>query len=101
MKSKLILCLALVCLFRCAPVNAEEIFSAVRDGNVNTVSNLLVGNPKLIDSRNAAGMSLLQTALIQSVVENRNQQMIELLISKGADVDAQDDGGRTALHFSA
>jgi ankyrin repeat protein len=100
MKPKIILCLALVCLFRCAPVNAEEpfekeLFVAVRNGDVDTVSKLLVKNPKLINSRNPAGMS----ALIESAL-NGDQKMAELLISKGADVNEQDDGGQTALYIS-
>jgi len=100
MKSKLIFCLALVCLFRCVTVNAEEplekeLFVAVRDGDVDTASKLLVKYPKLINSRNPAGMS----ALIESAM-NGDQKMVELLISNGTDVNAQDDGGKTALHYS-
>jgi hypothetical protein len=73
MKPKLILCLALVCLFRCVTVNAEEpfekeMFTAVRDGDVDTASKLLVKNPKLINSRNPAGMSAIKTIPILLVL---------------------------------
>jgi ankyrin repeat protein len=108
MKPKIILCLALVLsggLFGCSKSDlhnagdestTNEIYKAIANDDIKRVSALLAKQPELINSPgNAGSLPLLELATIRD-----DQKMVELLISKGADVNAQDNGGQTALYIS-
>jgi uncharacterized protein len=75
---------------------SEILLSAVRDGNIFLVQTLLENSadPNYRDEHDLA------TPVISiAVVENRSE-IVHLLIEAGADVNAQDKLGRTALTYA-
>jgi len=73
------------------PLSLQE---AAAKGDVNLVRTL-IENGTEVDS---VDDSSLRTAL-HCAVEKSNKEIVELLIAKGADVNAKDGGGNTCLHF--
>lgn len=72
-----------------------EFIEAARAGNIDAVKKYLAEGIDI----NAKGVSA-NTALIESSVGGGNKVMAQLLIDKGANVNAQNSEGYTALHYA-
>ena len=72
----------------------KDIHAAIKAGDIALVETLLKHNPQVIKSKAKHGWSVLHSAC-----ECRDQAIIELLISKGADINALQDSRMTPLHF--
>ena len=74
----------------------ESIHEAAANGNEQLVSQLLTVNKSLLDSRDGNEMTPLHVAAREGKAE-----VVNLLLSKGADINAQYKNGGTALHLAA
>jgi hypothetical protein len=76
---------------------AEEIHVAVIEGEIAKVESLLAEKPKLINAEDKNGFTPMHFAAGQG-----HKDVAELLIAKGADVNAKSkEGYTTPLHFAA
>lgn len=73
---------------------AGDIHEAVRDGNLAKVGNLLKANPQLVKAREP---SHFDSTPLHLAAMDGNAAMAELLLAKGAEIDATDCGGWTPL----
>ncbi|MCP4726450.1 MAG: ankyrin repeat domain-containing protein, partial [bacterium] len=78
------------------PLNAQNIHKTVQENNLDQAGKLLSENPDMVNAKDENGMTPLHLAS-----RNVNNDMIELLISKGADVNAKDNNNVTPLHSLA
>src|SRR5262245_42515917 len=76
-------------------VRRLDLFDAAGAQDWKTVEGLLDADPKGIAARNEKGLSLLHVAAIEG-----HKDATELLLARGADVNAQDQDGVTPLHFA-
>ena len=74
-------------------VSAQDIFEAVRVGNIERVKNLLEQNPKLVNERDSRQWTPLHIA-----VAGDKKEIAAYLIERGAAVDAKTGTGATPLH---
>jgi cytohesin len=74
-------------------------FDAVREGNTGVVKELLSKNPALIHAR-TIGIWQNDTALHLAAGAGNNK-MVNLLLDRGADVNAKDDASIAPLHLAA
>jgi cytohesin len=74
----------------------QEMFDAVRSGDVALVRSALESDPATVHARGAGGRTPLHVA----VAGRGNREVIEALIAGGADVNARDDAGYTPLHVT-
>jgi len=79
-----------------APAQEERIFDAARQGHLEVARELLTANPRLVRSLDAYKESPVHAAL-----REQHFQVAELLVAKGADVNAMSREGRTPLMFAA
>ncbi len=93
---KKILVFLSIMLIAASAVWTQEIFDAVRKGDVQTVRALIGKTPALVDARDAAGMTPLHYAAY-----GRDAGLIDLLIEKGAKIDLKNAQGKTPLHIAA
>lgn len=75
-----------------------DLFQAARDGDLGRVKLMLEQHPELIDRKRDSGWNLLHYASMW--VEKNQEDLIKLLLSKGADVNATNNQGKTALHLA-
>jgi len=75
----------------------SEIIAAVKAGNIAQVKSLLEAQPDLL--QNTPGSN--EESLLFLAVKQGNKEMVELLLDKGADVNAPAAGGYTPLHAAA
>ncbi len=68
----------------------------MRAGDTVRVGELLDADPSLTNAADESGRTLLHEAASRSKLE-----LVELLISRGADVNARTNDGRTPLHYAA
>src|SRR5262249_7910649 len=73
----------------------HHIFSAVAWGDANTIRDLVRRNPKALERR-ASRFEEGRTALHYAMSLNR-YDILDLLIELGADLEAKDNNGQTAL----
>lgn len=66
----------------------------VRAGNLAAVEELLQDSASLIHDRDDDGNTPLMVA-----AQNNNKKMVKFLLRKGADINAQNLTGQSALHF--
>jgi len=72
----------------------ETVFSQCRNGRVKRVEDSL--NAEFpIDSQDEKGNTLLLLA-----AQNCNRKMLELTLNRGANINHQNTGGNSALHFA-
>jgi ankyrin repeat protein len=71
------------------------LFAAVEKGDLNAVRSLLEGHPGLALSRGAKG-----TVALHAAATRVNKDIAELLIAKGAEINAADWFGQTPLHYA-
>ncbi|MBN1272910.1 MAG: ankyrin repeat domain-containing protein [Candidatus Aminicenantes bacterium] len=74
---------------------SQNIHRAVSEGNLEEVEALLKKNQILVNEEDARGCTPLFTAIIR-----RNQEMVKLLIQKGASVRVGDSNLRAPIHFA-
>lgn len=74
-------------------MNTSNFFNAIRQGDLETVTNLLKTNAKLLESTDERG----STALILASYYNQ-KELVDFLLEKGAQVDRQ-DGSSTNHEF--
>lgn len=74
----------------------DEIHDAVAKGDLEKVKALLKDNPNLVASRDDEGHTPLRIAAAKG-----QKDMAELLLAKGAEVNAKDNDGYTALILAA
>ena len=73
---------------------SQDIIKAVNQGDLEQVKTLLEKNPELLNTKDYNGSTLLHHAA------NKNQkEIMELLITKGADVHAKNGMGYTPLDW--
>ena len=88
----LLVCMSLV--VGCMP--KDNIFKAATNGDLARVKELLDGYPDLMMRRDPNGMTPMMWAAGKG-----HTDIVEYLISKGADVNTANYSGRTALHHAA
>jgi len=107
---------------------AQDIYSAVSDGDTEQVKEILTANPKLLNQKNQDALTPLNLAASQGKPEvvalllkmgadhsqgdnensmpihlaaiSGNQECIDLFLGNGIDINIQDDNGNTALLFA-
>lgn len=83
---------------KCAHVDESlGILDAVIAGDLNRVEQVLLVRPNLITLRT----SRHEWTLLHMAASGGNPKMVELLLSKGASVNATNRDGKTALHYAA
>jgi ankyrin repeat protein len=91
------LCLFPFVLFSAFSVTqAQSIFEALRNGDIEAVKVLVEKAPTILDSRDGDGMTPLHHA-----ARDGNAVLVDYLIEKGAKTDIQNNQGKTPLHLAA
>jgi len=79
-----------------APDEVEAAFEAARDGDVEGVSAHLLADRSIVRARGAAGVTLLHVA-----AERNDRPLAELLLSAGAELEAEAPWGYTPFEWAA
>ncbi len=90
-----VVCLSLLFLIA-ATARPQEIFDAIRKGDVAAVKALVEKTPQLLDARDGDGMTPLHHAALGG-----NADLIKYLVGKGAKLELQDARLKTPLHLAA
>ena len=77
------------------PVWGEEIYNAVKEGDIAKVQSLLAKRPEWVKAKDKFGITLLYRAAYRG-----HADIAKLLIAKGADVDAKTKDGYTPLDMA-
>ena len=97
MKKMMLLSIQTIWLLVIIPsLQAQPIITAVKDGNVIKVEQILKDDPSQISAKDAAGRQAIHIAASRG-----NAEMVILLLKKGADTAAVTAAGTSALHFAA
>lgn len=80
------------------PVCGAEIHDAAIDGNLAEVKSLLTENPQLVNAKDGQNSS---STPLHMAAANNHKDIVELLITVGAQVNAKDKLGSTPLHWAA
>jgi ankyrin repeat protein/L-ascorbate metabolism protein UlaG (beta-lactamase superfamily) len=93
MNLKTIIILVIVILFFFTVILlGNDLHDAIQKGDVAKVKTLISNNKELIHMKSEKGQTPLHLA-----VQNGSQEIIELLLSQGADINARDSEGNTPL----
>ncbi len=90
-----LLLLGVLVLSSCAQ-KPEDLFSAIKDGDLDKVRNMVDLNKDLVNARKDNGETPLHEATYQG-----NLEIINALVQRGAEIDAKKTGGFTPLHIAA
>jgi len=75
---------------------ATDLPNIIRNGDILRLKELIRANKQIVNEKFKGN----QTPLMEAIIF-RQEEIAELLIENGADIDAQDDKGWSALHFAA
>jgi len=89
---KIIILVILFLFFFVVTLLGSDIHDAIQKGDVTKVKTLISGNKELIHEKSDKGQTPLHLA-----VQNGDQEIVEFLISQGADINARDSEGNTPL----
>lgn len=81
---------------RAKDIFAGEIHQAARKGDLAAIKMLLEKNPALIDIKDSQGSTPLHYAAALG-----NEEVVKLLLERGANIDAGSSAGDTPLHWAA
>src|SRR5690606_1398910 len=76
--------------------SASEIHNAIQKGDITQIKKLISADPNCINVKDNDGITPLSAAILAG-----KRPVIDLLISKGADIAVKDEEGITALHLAA
>jgi ankyrin repeat protein len=76
-------------------IDGTDFINAAIDGNLNSLKVMLERNPSLVNYVDETKASALHYA-----AANDNEDMVEFLLTKGGDINAQDIEGNTPLHLA-
>lgn len=79
----------------------DDFNSALITCNVQKAKEILIKSPDLIKSKSAQGYTPLHIVALGVVKGDETVEMVRMLISRGADVNAADGLGDTPLHIAA
>jgi ankyrin repeat protein len=91
---KAILLMAIILVVTPSIVQAQEIFDAIRDGDLAKVKELIEKDPELLKGKNTNLSTPLHVA-----VDVDNEPITRYLIEKGADPNAANRSKNTPLHY--
>jgi ankyrin repeat protein len=92
MEKRIILLILLIVLLFVMFAGADDIHSAVQQGDLLKTQNLIAKDPSVLDSKTEDGRTPLHVAVIGG-----HKELVEYLIREGANIDAPDKEGRTPL----
>lgn len=93
MKTLISILVIAVFLFAAAAAQAQEIFAAVKNNDLEKIKVLIEKDASLVNIKDEAGNTPLHNAVIIG-----SGEIIELLLSRGADINAQNTQLNTPLH---
>jgi len=88
--------LVIVCIITGTSLFSQDIYQAVRDGNIQLVEKFLKNDPNLLDAKNEDAMTPLNLA-----AEKDQYEIAKLLLQKGADPLLGDNENSGPLHLAA
>jgi len=91
-----IFCFTVIVLVACAADYSDELVQATKKGEIETVKRLL-DNGADVETRD----SKFNSSLLMWAAHEGHADILELLIQKGAIIDASKQDGQTALWFAA
>lgn len=93
---RILLSLYVGSVFMYSPCLAEEIHDAARQGDLAKVKEMLAHTPGLLHLKTESGKTPLHFA-----AEGGHLDVVDFLLSKGAEVDARNADDETPLHYAA
>ncbi len=85
-----------ITLIVASTVWTQEIFDAIRKGDVTAAKALVAKTPSLVDARDANGMTPLHFA-----ANGGDAGLVHFLVDKGAKLELKNAQGKTPLHIAA